>query len=132
MRSRPSAKWCSVIGDDRLEVRRGGLYWVNWSPGRGSEQAGVRPALVVQTDPANRSKSYPNTIVLAVSTVGRGIYTHVALDPSPDNGLAKLSYVKCEQLLTISKSRLQGRLGQLSDAEMAQVTEALRLVLGMA
>jgi len=113
------------------EVRRGDIHWVDWSPGRGSEQAGRRPALVIQTDPANLSSTYPNTIVATISTTGRELFTHVALDPTPHNGLAQRSYVKCEQLLTISKSRLGGRLGRVTDAEMAKVAQGLRYALSL-
>jgi len=105
---------------------------VDWSPGRGSEQTGVRPSLIVQRDAGNRSAAYPNTIVAAVSTSGREIPLHVRIQPSATNGLKADSYVKCEQLTTIRKARLVGTpWGRLSDAEMAQVDEALKLSLGL-
>ena len=88
--------------------RRGEIWQVDWSPGRGSEQSGRRPALIVQNDAGNRSTRFPNTIVVAVSTKGRDIPFHVRLEPSHKNGLSEVSYVKCEQVLTISKDRLQG------------------------
>jgi mRNA interferase MazF len=114
----------------RGEVSRGELWWVDWSPGRGSEQAGLRPALVVQTDAGNDNPSYPNTIVVAVSTKGRELPFHVKLEPSPGNGLRARSYVKCEQVFTISKERLQGRMGKVTADELAKVEDGLRMVLG--
>lgn len=106
-------------------IKRGEIYWVDWNPARGSEQAGRRSALIVQTDAANSNTCYPNTIVAAVSTSGRTVATHVPLSPSPLNGLSAPSFVKCEQLVTISKGRLQARLGQLEPQELAQVNTAL-------
>ena len=47
------------------------IWLVNWNPGRGSEQEGLRPSLVIQTDAGNINPNYPNTIVLAISTKGR-------------------------------------------------------------
>ena len=47
---------------------RGDVWLVDWSPSRGSEQSGMRPALVVQTDAANQNPRYPNVIVAAIST----------------------------------------------------------------
>jgi mRNA-degrading endonuclease toxin of MazEF toxin-antitoxin module len=92
----------------------------------------VRPSLIVQRDAGNQSVSYPNTIVAAVSTSGREIPLHVRIRPSATNGLEAVSYVKCEQLTTISKTRLIGNpWGCLSDAEMAQIDEALKLSLGL-
>jgi len=98
---------------------------------RSSEQIGRRPALIFQTDAANTNTRYPNTIVAAVSTSGRAIATHVPLIPSAQNGLPAPSFVKCEQLFTLSKSRLQARLGQIDPAEMAQVDAALRQSLDL-
>lgn len=48
------------------DIRRGEIYWVNWNPGRGSEQSGLRPALVIQNDIGN--KFSPTTIVAALTT----------------------------------------------------------------
>ncbi len=114
------------------DVRRGEIWWVDWSPGRGSEQQGLRPALVVQTDAANSNPRYPNTIVVAVSTRGKPVPFHVPVEPSPRNGLKRRSYVKAEQLLTISKGRFVERIGTLEREVMAQVEEAVKLVLEFA
>ena len=113
-------------------VRRGEIWWVDWSPGRGSEQQGFRPALVVQTDAANLNPKYPNTVVAAISTKGKPVPFHVPVEPSPGSGLERRSYVKAEQLLTISKERLVERIGVLERRVMAQVEEAVKLVLELA
>ncbi len=113
------------------EVRRGDLYWLDWAPARGSEQSGRRPALVVQTDAANRIEAYPNTIVVAVSRAGKPVPFHVKVQPDEDNGLRDTSFVKCEQLMTVSRQRLVERMGRVSDAVLFQVDQALRKVLGL-
>ncbi|MEK7677976.1 MAG: type II toxin-antitoxin system PemK/MazF family toxin [Verrucomicrobiota bacterium] len=109
--------------------KRGQIWLVDWSPGRGSEQLGKRPALVIQTDAANSNLHYPNTIVLTVSTKGHPVPTHVEITPSPANGLSEISYVKCEQILTVSKHRLEHLYGSLSKVEMDRVETAVRKVL---
>ncbi len=116
---------------DRADARRGEIWAVDWNPSRGSEQTGLRPALVIQTDAATRNPRYPNTIVLAVSTSGRAVPFHVALNPSTENGLHEASFVKCEQILTISKGRLRERWGRIDGVEMAAVEKAMALVLGL-
>jgi mRNA interferase MazF len=78
------------------EVRRGDVWLVDWSPSRGSEQAGSRPAAVVQTDAANLNPHYPNTIVVTVSTKGRSVPFHVAMEPTEHNNLKERSFAKCE------------------------------------
>ncbi|MBI2928243.1 MAG: type II toxin-antitoxin system PemK/MazF family toxin [Verrucomicrobia bacterium] len=113
------------------EVRRGELWIVDWSPGRGSEQSGRRPALVIQTDAANTNPRYPNTIVLTISTKGLPITTHVKLEPDAANGLRETSFVKCEQVMTISKERLETRLGRIQPEQMRRVEAALRAALSL-
>jgi len=48
---------------------RGEVWLVNWNPARGSEQAGKRPALVIQNDIGNEKA--PTIIVAAISSSGK-------------------------------------------------------------
>jgi mRNA interferase MazF len=111
------------------ELHRGEVWFVDWSPGRGSEQTGLRPAVMLQTNAANRNPHYPNTIVLTISTKGKAVPFHVTVNPSDENGLQAVSFVKCEQILTISKDRLIRRLGRLEEEHMEQIAAAVRRVL---
>ena len=113
----------------RSDLSRGELYWLDWTPARGSEQAGRRPALIVGSDAANHNSHYPLTIVVAVSTVQRNILTHVTVEPSADNGLRERSAVKCEQLMTVSKDRMLTQIGRISATDMARVAAALKRAL---
>ena len=113
------------------KIRRGQIWLVNWSPGRGSEQLGRRPALIIQTDAANSNPRYSNTIVLTLSTKGIPVATHVRVEPDAQNGLREVSWVKCEQVLTISKERLETLWGTLSAATMAEVDLAVKTAVGL-
>ena len=104
---------------------------VNWNPSRGSEQAGMRPAVVVQTDAANRNPNYPNVVVAAISTKGRDLPFHVSILPSAEHGLKLRSWCKCEQILTISRERLETKLGRLLEDELEDVEQGLRMDLGL-
>ena len=111
---------------------RGEIWLVDWSPGRGSEQLGKRPAVIIQNDQGNHSRGYTNTIVVAVSTKGLPVPMHVAIPKSKTNGLRENSFVKCEQLMTVSKTRLIGRAwGRLSADQMRQVDSAIKTSLAM-
>jgi len=116
----------------RSDVRRGQIWLVDWSPGRGSEQLGTRPALVIQTDAANANARYPNTIVLTLRTKGLPVATHVEVAPDARNGLRETSWVKCEQILTISKDRLMTLWGSLSTRDLDRVEQAVKTVLAPA
>lgn len=112
-------------------IRRGELYWLDWSPSRGSESAGVRPALIIQRDAGNQAPSYPNTVVVSVSSQGHEIPLHVRLRPTRENGLKNVSWVKCEQLFTVSKDRLRERLGRVTQAELWDIERAIALNLDL-
>ena len=111
--------------------RRGEIWDVNWSPGRGAEQKGTRPALIIQNDRGNISSSYPLTIVASMSRTERELPLHVRIAPSEENGLTDFTDVKCEQVMTIEKSRLIRRRGSISSEELAKVDVALRLSLNL-
>jgi mRNA interferase MazF len=108
--------------------RRGEIWLVNWNPARGSEQAGKRPALVIQNDIGNEHAS--TTIVAALSTTIRIYPMNVLIEP-PQGGLTKPSIIKTGQLLTVSKDRLEKRLGRIEEKKMEEVDQALRLSLAL-
>ncbi|HEY4389217.1 MAG TPA: type II toxin-antitoxin system PemK/MazF family toxin [Ktedonobacteraceae bacterium] len=111
--------------------RRGEIWDVNWSPGRGAEQQGTRPALIIQNDRGNASPSYPLTIVASMSRTERELPLHVRIAPHPENGLTDSTDVKCEQVMTIEKSRLIRRRGVITPEELQRVDVALRVSLNL-
>jgi mRNA interferase MazF len=108
--------------------RRGDVWRVNWNPARGSEQAGRRPALVIQNDIGNEKA--PTTIVAAISSNIRVYPMNVRVGPS-EGGLKRPSIIKTSQILTISKERLEKRLGRLSQKRMDEVDAAIKLSLSL-
>ena len=108
--------------------RRGEIWLVNWNPARGSEQAGKRPALIIQNNIGNEHAS--TTIVAAVSTAIKSYPMNVLLDPL-QGGLMKPSIIKTSQILTVSKDRLEKRLGLVDENKMKEVNRALKLSLSL-
>ena len=56
---------------------------------------------------------------------------HVALNPSPDNGLDKKSFADCFQVKSISKNRFVKKLGYLDENEISDIKIALVLSLDL-
>jgi mRNA interferase MazF len=110
-------------------TRRGGIYEVDWSPGRGSEQTGVRPALVIQNDTGNEFS--PTTVVAAISSRARRPYPFHVMIEARESGLPQDSIVKCEQIQTIAQSRLGRQVGKLGAEKMREVDRALINSLGI-
>ncbi len=108
--------------------KRGEVWLVNWNPARGSEQAGRRPALVIQNDVGNEKA--PTTIVAAISGSIRIYPMNVEINP-PEGGLDCPSIIKTSQILTVVKKRLEKRLGRLSQDSMQDVDKAIKLSLSL-
>ena len=107
---------------------RGEVWMVDFSPGRGSEQKGIRPALVIQNDVGNIHAS--TTIVAAVTTTIKKYPVTVVLDRD-EAGLKHPSTVNLAQILTLDKSRLKRKVGVLSRARLSEVDDALAISLGL-
>ncbi len=112
-------------------LRRGQIYCIDWEPARGEEQHGRRPGLIVQADPINASSTYGNTIIVAITTADHAVPTHVALSPTPENGLNQRSFAMCEHLITVARGRLRACTGSVDAATMGQVDRALKRALGL-
>lgn len=106
--------------------KRGEIWLVNWNPARGSEQAGKRPALIIQNNIGNEKAS--TTIVAAISSSVRIYPMNVPIIP-PEGGLDRPSIVKTGQVLTVSKERLEKCLGKLGKEKMKEVNTAIKLSL---
>ena len=111
-------------------VEQGDIYDYDFGSARDNRQAGLRPALVVQTDYLNSPPAYPLTLVVPITTKSRGTSrSHIMLTPDDRNGLIAVSFAKCEQIFTVQKEDLLKRRGSVSSEAMEEVKRALRLVL---
>ncbi len=102
------------------KVLRGQIYLAKLT-GKGCEQRGKRPVLILQNDVGN--KYSPTTIVAPItsSTKKKFLPVHV---PIESNRLYKNSMVLCEQVQVIDKSRLGKLLCRISDKTLIEVDKA--------
>jgi len=112
------------------ECKRGEIYLVNWNPGRGSEQIGKRPALVIQNDTGNKYSL--TTIVAACSTASVEAYPFIVHVKAEESGMAKDSSINLAQIMTVDKTRLETKLGELSREKMLEIDGAAKNSLGTA
>ncbi len=108
---------------------RGEIWFVNLDPTQGHEQSGSRPALVISVDPFNQGPA-DLVVVCPITSVAKGIPLHVKITP-PEGGLQKESFIKCEDVRSVSKQRLTKRFGAVSQKTLAAVEDRLRILLGL-
>jgi mRNA interferase MazF len=111
-------------------VNRGEVWKADLSPTRGTEQAGVRPVLFVQTDRANASS--PHTIIIPFTTrIRHKILPSHVLVPAGEGGLPQDPVALGEQIRVVDNARLIHKLGDLPGARMQEVADALRAILDL-
>lgn len=94
-------------------IHRGDIYLIDLSDQVGSEQSGVRPAVVVQNEMGNMHS--PTTIICPLTSKQKNMaVTHVSLTPE-DAGVIRESTVLCEQVRVIDKTRIKRKLGEVKN-----------------
>lgn len=111
-------------------MHRGEIYLVDLSNHIGSEQSGIRPALIVQNERGNIHS--PTTIICPLTSKQKPFLdTHVALTPT-DCGIIKESTVLCEQVRVVDKTRLKKKVGEVINREKIEdINRKLLISLGM-
>lgn len=107
------------------KVRRGDIFYIAGAETVGSEQGGDRPAVVVSNDTGNRLAPIVEVVYLTTSQKAR-MPTHVQIYSAerPTTAL-------CEQIVTVSKYRLQRYVGRATEGEMRGIDKALHVSLGI-
>lgn len=109
------------------EFKRGDIYWVDFGLSTGSEQGGVRPAVIIQNNIGN--KFSPTVIVCPISSEikKKELPTHVYLEKYKLYGLTKQSQVITEQIRTRDKKQLGDYIGYIDTEVMDKIDKAIEI-----
>jgi mRNA interferase MazF len=106
-------------------MKRGDVYWVDLEPTPGGAIAKRRPGVVVSNDGANQAANRVQVVPLTSNTARiRPWEALVRVNGRAQKALA-------DQIRTVAKERLSGRLGTLTVADVRAVEQALRVQLGL-
>lgn len=103
------------------------MRWADLSPGRGSEQAGRRPVLVISHDVFNERSGTVIAVALTSQEPRAGF--PLTLE-SRASGLPKRSWVKVSQVRTLAVERIGGLIGKAAPEEVDLVVEGLNEIVG--
>ena len=114
-----------------MVIRKGSIYWVNFSPGNGSEPIGRRPGLVIQSDILNDSKLNTVIMLAITSTMKLGeLPGNVTLKKGEAN-IPKKCVINTTQIKPVDKASIKEKIGTLSKQKMDDVHGGLKLVLAI-
>ncbi len=107
-------------------ILRGEIHWADLNPGRGREQTGLRPVLILSHDVFNE-RSW-TVIVIAITSQPQKAGFPMTLELKTGD-LPKRSWAKMSQVRTLSTDRLCGLIGKLSQEELTQVIEGFNEII---
>ena len=114
-----------------MVIKKGSIYWVDFSPGKGSEPKGRRPGLVIQNNILNESKLNTVLMVAITSTMKFGELPGNIVLRKGEANLPKKCVINVTQIKSVDKRSLKEKIGSLSQKKMDQVYEGVRLVMGI-
>ena len=106
-------------------MNRGEVHWVNFDPQVGSEIQKRRPAVVVSQEPFNTKRR--TVVVVPLSTAHtRTEWPLLIATQSTGPAVAVI-----DQLKAADKARFGPRIGQLTEQEMSEISDALACLLDL-
>ncbi len=96
-------------------VKMWSIYWTSLDPIIGSEQAGIRPSLIISNNIVN--EVLPVVTVLPLSSIKKSnrIYPTEVFLPRKLSLLPKDSVIMIHQIRTIAKERIGSKCGDIND-----------------
>lgn len=108
-------------------MKQGDIYWTDLNPTQGSEQAGVRPVVIVSGNAMNDNFSV--VIVCPVSSKIKHLPGCIILKKDSINNLSSDSEVITFKIRAVTKQRLRGKLGEVTEEQLRKIRQGLDEVL---
>lgn len=102
-----------------------------WTVAGGPDYAGKpRPAVIIQGDVFAGTASI--TLCPFTTHVVDAPLIRLPIEPTRLNGLNATSHVMVDKITTVAKSKMQKRVGRLTEEDMVRVNRAVLVFLGLA
>jgi mRNA interferase MazF len=108
---------------------RGDVWDVDLGNPMGHEQGGSRPALILSVDQFNHGPA-ELVVVLPITKRDKRIRSHVLVE-SGTAGLTVDSWIKCEDIRSVSTKCLTRFRGSVSDPILQTCTKIVQILLGI-
>ena len=107
----------------------GDIYTVEIPPSNGHEQAGLRPAIIVQAPQFENQLPTVLIVPLTSRLAAQAFPGTFLIHPNSENGLTMISVALVFQLRAIDKRRLKRMIGRLNTAHLAELRQHIKVLL---
>lgn len=107
-------------------ILRGEIRWADLKPGKGHEQAGNRPVLILSHDVFNERSGTVMAMVLTSKFQRAGFPLTLKLEAS---GLKKESWIKISQIRTLAVERIGKRITRVEPEVLDEAIEGLNEII---
>ncbi len=102
-----------------------------WTAVGGPDYAGKpRPVVILQDDVFDVTRSV--TICPFTTATTEAPLMRLPVEPSEDNGLRVASQLMVDKITTVSRTKLETRVGRLADEDLVRLNRAAIVFLGLA
>ncbi len=108
-------------------MKQGEIWFANLNPSKGSEQAGLRPVVIISGNLLNQHLSV--VIVVPLTTKIKKYKGNPVLFPSKANGLKAESEMLVFHIRSVSKDRMVNKVGNIEPTEIERSIKTLNEIL---
>ena len=103
------------------------IWYANLNPGKGSEQQGFRPVVIIS---GNLLNQYLQVVICCpLTTKIKNYKGNIVLEPNESNGLTVKSEIMIFQVRSISKDRLVKKIGSITENQLGELKHGLNDIL---
>ena len=103
------------------------IWLANLNPGKGGEQKGLRPVVIISGNMLNHY--LPIVIACPLTSKIKNYKGNTILYPNDQNGLTELSEILIFHIRSVSKERLVKKLGNITLEQLAEIKNGLDDIL---
>lgn len=103
------------------------IWCANLNPGKGSEQLGIRPVVIISGNLMNQYLSV--VITCPLTTKIKNYKGNIVLEPNETNGLIEKSEIMIFHVRSVSKDRLVKKIGNITEKELSELKLGLNDIL---
>lgn len=108
-------------------MRQGEIWFADLNPSKGSEQAGLRPVVIISGDLLNQH--LPVVIAMPLTSKVKKYKGNPVLTPSKLNGLISESEMLVFHIRSISKDRFINKVGNIEPSQLDTAIKTLNDIL---